>query len=478
VLEVQRISQASARQRAGRAGRVRPGKVIRLYSLDDFVRRPAEDVPEIRRRELSQVVLELETLGLADVPWYEAPPEQALQTARSLLERLGAREHGREMARYPLHPRLARMLVAAKERRVVNEACRVAAILSAGDRFDSPDLLHLIDRELPPRTEQVRAQIRRIAGRAGRDKGDETALLQSVLCGFPDRVGRKRNDHEALLSNGVTAVLPSGTVPDFFVALDVEERGDRGGPLIRLAAPVRPEWLLDLFPECVTERVGTVWNRTAERVESTSALLYDDLVIEQSSSGAVDSDAASRMVAERAAEAGLHRFADPEALQELLDRTAFAAEHGSIPELKEEHVRAALEQLAQGCRSFAELREACRDGGLLGALRGQLGKAERLLEEIAPERIRLGRRMIKVHYPRGQTPWIESRLQDFFGMREAPRVARGAVSVVVRLLAPNNRPVQMTTDLAGFWERLYPKVRQELMRRYPKHAWPDNPVRP
>ena len=105
-------------------------------------------------------------------------------------------------------------------------------------------------------------------------------------------------------------------------------------------------------------------------------------------------------------------------------------------------------------------------------------RQRRLLEEIAPERIRLpGGRQVRVHYEAGQPPWIASRLQDFFGMRETPAMARGAVPVVVRLLAPNQRPVQTTTDLAGFWQRLYPQVRRELTRRYPKHAWPENPLR-
>jgi ATP-dependent helicase HrpB len=109
------------------------------------------------------------------------------------------------------------------------------------------------------------------------------------------------------------------------------------------------------------------------------------------------------------------------------------------------------------------------------ALRSRVDQRE--LDEVAPERIRIGpRRQAKVHYPRGQPPWVESRLQDFFGQKETPRVARGAVPLVVKLLAPNNRPVQTTTDLAGFWERLYPQVRRELSRRYPKHAWPEDPL--
>jgi ATP-dependent helicase HrpB len=129
-------------------------------------------------------------------------------------------------------------------------------------------------------------------------------------------------------------------------------------------------------------------------------------------------------------------------------------------------------------RSFSELTTAAREGGLLDALRGRLSDRDRrLLEEVAPEKIRLpGGRHVNVNYPEGQPPWIESRLQDFFGQRETPRVARGQMPVVVKLLAPNHRPLQTTTDLKGFWSRLYPEVRRELSRRYPKHSWPENPL--
>jgi ATP-dependent helicase HrpB len=141
-------------------------------------------------------------------------------------------------------------------------------------------------------------------------------------------------------------------------------------------------------------------------------------------------------------------------------------------------LEAALASLATGLRSFAELESVTRGSGLLRAIERQLPPGtRRLLEEIAPAAIRLPRgRQVPVHYEPNQAPWIASRLQDFFGMRETPAVARGAVPVVVHLLAPNQRPVQMTSDLAGFWQRLYPQVRKELSRRYPKHAWPENPL--
>jgi ATP-dependent helicase HrpB len=180
------------------------------------------------------------------------------------------------------------------------------------------------------------------------------------------------------------------------------------------------------------------------------------------------------LLAEKALEAGIDRFAPPEETAAFLDRAAFAAAHGPVDP---PDPAAALRSLADGLKSFAELEAAARAGGLIRVLERQMDPASRrLIEEIAPLRVRLPRgREVRVHYEAGQPPWIASRLQDFFGLAETPRVARGAVPLVVRLLAPSQRPVQVTTDLAGFWQRLYPQLRKELARRYPKHAWPENP---
>jgi len=174
-------------------------------------------------------------------------------------------------------------------------------------------------------------------------------------------------------------------------------------------------------------------------------------------------------------EAGLARFGGVDEIEAFQARVSFASRHAGIPQ---PGVERALTSLARGFKSFGELEAAARSGGLLRALEQQMPPgARRLLDEVAPERIRLPHgRQVRVHYEADQPPWIASRLQDFFGMRQTPAVARGAVPVVVRLLAPNQRPVQTTSDLAGFWQRLYPQVRKELARRYPKHAWPENPA--
>ena len=451
-VEVRRISRASATQRAGRAGRTAPGRVIRLYPAEDFHRRPAVDIPEILRRELSQLVLQLRAMKITELQWLDRPPEAAFAAADALLDRLGVTP---EMAELPLPPRLAKLVLEAKRRGIPEKGCAVAAVLSAGER-GAPDLLALAESDWQPQTRRVFDQLRqRIPGRDAHRAGD-VAILQSVLAAFPDRVARYRrarsNDGELLLSSGGSARFPDCRW-EFLVAIDIEQRREHGVPLVRLAAPIEPEWLL----ERAFERISFEWNRSAERVEQVTALVYDQLVIEETRAPAAPCEEASRLLAQKALEAGIGRFADQDAVEQLRARAAF----GGITI----DVEAALAAQCEGRTSFTQLEAA----DFLGAIR------PRHLREAAPDRLKLpGGREVQVHYEPGQPPWIESRLQDFFGMRDTPRI--GGTPVVVHLLAPNRRPVQVTSDLAGFWERLYPQVRKELARRYPKHKWPEKPV--
>jgi ATP-dependent helicase HrpB len=441
-LEVRRISQASAVQRAGRAGRTAPGRVIRLYTAEDFHRRAAADTPEILRRELSQLVLQLRAMRVTRMEWLDAPPVSALAAADALLDRLGVLPH---MAELPLPPRLSKLVLEAAARGVPEKGCAAAAVLSAGER--GADLLTVMEGEWHPQTQRVYDQLRRfVPGRDRKGAGDE-ALLQAVLAAFPDRVARHRRDGELLLSTGGWARM-AGCRHEFVIAVDLQERK------VHLAAgPIQADWLLD----GVTESTSLAWNRTAERVELVTSLDYDQLTIDETRVPAPASEESTRLLAEKALEVDIGRFADRDALEQLLARAAFAGVDISVED--------GLRELCRGRTSFAELEGA----HLLAALRPAR------IEHIAPERLRLpGGREVQVHYERGKPPWIESRLQDFFGVLETPRI--GKTPVVVHLLAPNRRPVQVTSDLRGFWERLYPQVRRELSRRYPKHKWPEKPV--
>jgi ATP-dependent helicase HrpB len=469
-LHVGRVSKASANQRAGRAARTAPGRVLRLYTEEDYSRRQDHDAPEILRSDLSQLCLALRAMQIAhvhDIAWLTAPTDAAVQRAESLLDLLGATgDRAKLLARYPLPPRLSRILLESLDRGVGESGCVAVALLGSGVRVEKNDLLAAMDLEPDHRTQQHIAQLRRIARISGQKKHDDDALLISVLTGFPDRVARLRAGNQVLMSTGTSAEL-AGASPryEFMVAVDAEDRKEKALPLIRITSRIEPEWLIDLFTDRVKDQSSVVWNRVAERVDAMSALLYDELVIQESRGTVPDAQAAADLLAQKALEAGIERFVDIDALSELKGRVEFAG-------LEMPDGEQTLRELCGGLRSFAELKKAATD--FAAVLERKIGG--RRFHELAPPTIRLQKgRETRVHYERGKPPWIASRLQDFFGMHETPRIGPNRTPVVIHLLAPNQRPVQTTSDLAGFWERLYPQVRRELMRRYPKHAWPERP---
>ena len=470
-LQVGRISKASAAQRAGRAGRTGPGQVLRLYPEEDLLLRPEHDTPEIARADLSQLLLSLRAMNIerfGDLDWLTTPPPDAVQAADRLLDLLGATgDMAKRLARFPLAPRLARIIVEGLDHGVGEEACRVAAVLGLSDRNQKSDLLEVLD--LPPdqKQRQHTEQLLRIA-RPPKGRHDDQALLMSLLAGFPDRVARRRSGNQILLSTGLSAeVFGERPAYEFMLAIDAEDRRENALPLVRLTSRIEPEWLLDLFPDRVQESSSIVFNRTTERVEKVSALLYEKLIIEESRRPASEIEAAD-LLAQMALDVGIDKFVDKEALDNFLARLLFAGlESPDLPQ--------ALRDVCLGCHSFGDLKTAAVN--FIPLLEQRVNT--RLLNELAPVSILLKRgRQTKVHYDQAAPPWISSRLQDFFGMTETPTIGPKKTPLVVHLLAPNYRAVQTTIDLAGFWERLYPQVRRELQRRYPRHAWPEFPSHP
>jgi len=492
-LQVAKISRASAAQRAGRAGRTAPGRALRLYTRADHDGRPEHLSPEVRRVDLAEMVLELRAAGHdpARLPWLESPSPAGLEAAFALLRRLGALDAagaatdlGRRCARFPLHPRLSRMVLEAASRGAGSEGAAAAAAL--GDprglrdrRPASPTASSdLIDLEAP---ERARAQIERILGSSrrepDRDKREE-ALRIAVLAGFPDRVAKRRGpgSSEVLLASGGSATMsPASAVRDaqLLVAVDVEERRGQGR-LLRLASAMEPEWLLDLFPSELRESTEVVWDAERGRASVVSRLTYDALVLEEGRRPPREAErgAAETLLAEHLRAEDLLA---PEALRSLRARVELIATHrpeAGVRALTDADVTDALRELCRGRTSLEEMRGA----DLAAALVERLGPgAARALATLAPEQVQLpSGRKLRIEYEPGQPPAARSRLQDFFGMRAGPRIAGGTVPVVLHLLAPNGRAQQVTSDLAGFWERHYPAVRRELMRKYPRHAWPEN----
>lgn len=531
-LRIEKVSRASAVQRAGRAGRTRPGRCLRLYTRADFESRPEHEAPEIRRLDLAQTELDLAALGAVDVPWLEPPPEGHVRAARELLLRLRAidaggrvTETGRAMLRFAVHPRAARVVVEGERRGVADDACVAAAILAEGDirassraRFgdsrgqdtatEASDLGAQLDlyREAEDSRFSASAlraasldagathavakaakQLERGTRRGGSQHGGKTGsadeeLRMALLSGYPDRVAKRvrRGGRQLAMAGGGAAELGEASVvrdAEWMVALDAEERpqGARGGVLVRLASAIEPEWLIELFPEEVEERRDVKWNAQAERVDAREEMVWRGLVLHTSEGAEPPAQEAARVLSEAALAAGPRAFAPADVLDRWLSRARFAASvDASIRAPDDDVVKQTLASLSEGRRSFEELRQA----GLLDALKALAGRPGDV-DRLAPERVTLAMgRAVTVSYDGGKPPRIASRLQDFFGMTDGPRVGGGRVPLVLELLAPNQRAVQVTTDLAGFWERHYPAIRKELVRKYPRHSWPEDPKKP
>ena len=385
------------------------------------------------------------------------------------------------MARISLHPRLARFLVAAANAGIMREAADLAARLAEGRfRLESSsyatDIEAILASETSHNTRQLRTQLANSVKNIPTPTPDLHALEKALLLAYPDRIARKRGD-TLLLATGGSAKLDrqSRVSSDFVIALEIDDRADQSSPLVRIAADMEADWLLDAFPDQIQTAEELTWNREAERVEQRNLLRYRQIILDESSTVPRNSFAATEMLITKALEAGVERFTDAEALSHFMLRIRFASEYGNF-EIPPDLFPAALKQLAAGAVSFSELRTAARDNAFLSLLETHLPMG--LVDQLAPTHIVLpsGRRA-KIEYHDGRPPSVASRLQDFFGMQTTPTVARGAVPLVVHLLAPNHRPVQVTTDLVSFWKNLYPQVRRELSRRYPRHAWPESPLK-
>lgn len=534
-LEIEPISQASCAQRAGRAGRTGPGRVFRLFTKHDHDTRRAFDAPEVQRADLAAVALGLHAADLAGpgaLRWFDPPPAHAVQAADDLLARLGAvtpsgqlTDLGRRMVRFPVHPRAARLLCEAEARGVAKPACVLAALLGARElrttrrgrgetaRVSSPsDLIddydafcqaargglradrlraHGLDVATAFAIDRAATQLERLVDlRRQREPEAHDAVdreLQiAILTAFSDRVGKRRApmSPDIVFSGGGSGVLAASSAviePDLLVAVDVAEtgRGQGASVQIRRASAIDPSWLLDLFIDRVDERAALVWNRDRQRVEHVTQITYDGLAIDEHrdvEAARRAGLAASRLLAAQAIAAGIERFVDADALAQWRARVALVAQTApelGVAPLTDESLADVVASACEGAISFAELRQL----DLLSLFDAQLGERQAAVHRLAPTHFQLpGRKRAPIHYAMEQPPWIASRIQDFFGLSQAPSVCDGRVPLVLHLLAPNQRPVQVTADLAGFWVNHYPALRKQLKRRYPRHAWPEDPT--
>lgn len=514
-LDLRPISRASAAQRAGRAGRVRPGRCLRLFTANDLAARPANETPEIERLALTDLRLLLLTTGSAAPRWFEPPPADAWAAADTLLTRLGALAPdgdltplGREMAGLGRQARLARVALTAREAGYGHLGAGLAALIEEGaPRSRGGDLFDPLEEAVSPkprgtdhgREARLKASARQLSRRMGlarqaeraTDEGSaREALTRALITGFPDQLGRvmaaggARAGHlELLLANGRRARLPDETRSqpgDLLLALDAEERRRDGRPevYLRAASPVSQDQVLEVQLDRVEERDLVRWDARRERALATRELRLDGLVLESTPWAQADPEALAACLFEAARTLGLAAFSgrdeDPPGLLARLAWLGARRPELELPETDAAGQELLLRALCDNKRSFAELRTGGVEGAILSTL--PPGSA-RELERLAPAWIRLGGgRRLRVSYAPDKPPWVSSRLQDFFGMQEGPRILNGSEPVALHLLAPNRRAVQITTDLAGFWARTYPTVARELRRRYPRHKWPDAPL--
>jgi len=539
-LVLEKIAKSSIAQRSGRAGRNAPGVCLRLWTKNEERDFPDALPAEVRRVDLAGAVLELLAWGEKDVaafPWFETPEAARIASAMDLLARLDAVKDGRlteigaAMARLPVHPRIARMLVEGRRLGRPRDVALAAALLAERDPIRSDgrrraarhesesDVLDRMDAlerwagggsrtsdvgevhaasaafVLRARDDLARAVEESLGAAPRADVDADEATLRAVFAGFPDRLAKRRasGDRRAdpsaggvRTARGHGAVLVTGrgvrladesAVADaeLFVAVDVDARAG-GDALVRMASAVRREWLPQ---ERVTMRVDVTFDETTERVVAVRRTRFDELVLDESSAPLPDDGSVERILAD-AASARLDRALDLAATDVASLRARVAFLRGALPDVDlptfdDDALRAALPDLCAGRRSFEELRRAPLAATLLARLDHRQRAA---LDRDAPERIEVpsGSRVALRYDEAARAPVLAVRIQEIFGWTTTPRVARGRVPVLLHLLAPSGRPQQVTDDLASFWKNTYPDVKKELKRRYPKHAWPDDPL--
>ena len=532
-LLIERISRASAEQRAGRAGRTAPGVCLRLWTEREHADRPAQELPEVKRLDLAEIVLTLKASGVNDVAnfrWLEAPEAKSLERAETLLLDLGATdpsgqitELGRRMLAFPAHPRYARMLLAAHERGCVPTICQVAAITQGkpilhrsqgkqqqNDREDllggdgSSDFFVLLRALRLAETSNFNPQRLRPLGVNGIASREALALTKQflqiardekldteprdpspentarcILAGFPDQVGVRldRGTLRVQLVHGRRGVLARESVVQespLLVASEVREVEGRDDvqTLLTLATAVKEEWLMELFPEAFNRTTEYFYDTTQRRVMSRKVTRFRDLEIRAERSDDVPKEQAASLLAAEV-EAGrcpLDNWNfDVEQWIVRLNKLAEWCPEYELPPLTQADRRTLLDQLCLGAMSYREIK----DRAVWPVVKSWLSAAQLdLLDRMAPERFDLpGGRRAKITYGENAPPILAARIQDLYGVDGDLRIAGGKISLVIQVLAPNQRPVQITTSLSNFWKESYPKLKAELSRKYPKHEW-------
>ena len=513
------VSRASADQRRGRAGRMGPGVCLRLWSHRLHNTLPAVFRPEILEADLTGLALELSIWGVDDpgrLRWLDPPAPAAFDSARRLLRSLGAldtdgriTDHGGRMAALPVHPRLAHMLVAADQQGQGTAACELAALLSERDvvrfnpgRTDADmrirlELVKAARRERPlsyPEADIDLSAIRRVirvsdqlqARLGGRSAYYNPAIAGQLLAwAYPDRIARQRPTGRGrfLLTSGRGAYLDSVEPlanEAYLVAAEMD--GDRRNARIYRAAACDAESLMDQFADQIHWTETVAWDSKRQIAAAQRDLKLGAVILRSEPLMSPDSDQVLAAMLEGIRQEGLNCLPWTKNLRHWQARVSFLrrldGDRQRWPDVSDEGLAGQLSQwLAPYLSGITRLRDLARIE-LNKALGNFLSyQQRRLLDELAPTHLTVpsGSR-IPIDYSR-DLPVLAVRLQEMFGLAQTPAVAGGRQPLLVHLLSPAGRPVQITSDLAGFWQTGYPEVKKELKGRYPKHYWPDDPLR-
>jgi len=512
------VSRASADQRRGRAGRTGPGICLRLWSENVHQGLPAAHRPEILEADLAGLTLELAIWGVDDpagLKWLDPPPAPAFDSSRRLLQSLGALDgnfritpHGRQMAPLPVHPRLAHMLIAAMKRGEGPAACDLAALFGERDpvRFDPGfrdedmqlriDILNAVRRNRLPvcpggsvdepavrNVIRTAAHLRRRLGCAPEDR-EEASIGELLALAYPDRIGQRRPDGRGryLLSSGRGAFLDAAaplSASPWLLAVELD--GERREAKIFRAAACNPERLAAMFAETIAAVETIDWDADRRAVVARREFKLGALVLRSETITAPVSDQVRAALFKGIRQEGIGSLPWTKAVDAWRRRIGFlrrvTGDDEEWPDLSDAALADSLEEWlspwVEGMTRFADLSRL----DLKGALSARMNyRQQKRMDELAPTHLVVpsGSR-VPIDYS-GDTPVLAVRLQEMFGLLETPKIAGGREPILIHLLSPASRPVQITRDLAGFWKTGYPEVKKELKGRYPKHYWPDDPL--
>lgn len=509
-LVTERISLASATQRAGRAARLGPGRVYRLWPEAEPIPRERHTPPEILRTDLATTVLALASWGVTEregVRWLDSPPAAHWDQARDLLIDLGALDaggrltmFGREMAALPMHPRLASMLLAAATGAPRRRAARLAALLDEGSPWRGPpyarpldvaEAIGLLDAGRGARApfdrgavERIRRTVRdfqRVDSNGGAMASDNDGALLAL--GFPDRIARRRGEPGRFVLPSGRAVRVGAESPlsmqDWLVVPEVDGSGTDARA--RLAAPLCEDLLHAVLGSRFSTAEEVAWHARSESVIAERVTRLGRLVVESEPLTDVPPDRLCTAMCIGIRSMGLACLPWTESIERWRARVAWLAEQfpdDGWPDLSADHLLATLEEWLAPWLAGITRRSQLARVPLADALRATLdGRLRARIDEWAPRDFALPNgRTVPVHWSGESAPRISIALQWAFGLATTPAVAGGRVPLTLELLSPAGRPLQVTRDLAAFWAGAYVDVRKEMRGRYPKHHWPEDPA--